>query len=177
MKSPDEVVGAAAADAAVSVDGADPSTETPFDEGSPSGVALGDAYQIAERIADDEVAAEVARRHYRESGLPDMAPDQTVNPLLRPGEKLVAMRPQALLDVFDGVRVGPVGGRLYLTSQRLVHAGAWETRQIELSAIDEVGPSGERLLITLRNGVGWALQLDGPRVLRVAMAELLAAAR
>jgi len=176
QKSPDEVVGAAAADAAVSVDGVDPSTQI-FREGPLPGVALGDAYQIAERIADDEMAAEAARHHYRESGLPDIAPDETVNPLLRPGEKLVAMRPQSLLDVFDGVRVGPVGGRLYLTSERLVHAGARETRQIELSAIDEVGPSGERLLITLRNGAGWALQLDGPRVLRVAMAELLAAAR
>ena len=96
---------------------------------------------------------------------------------LRPGEKLVAMRQQALLDIFDGARLGPLGGRLYLTSQRLLHAGPRETRQIELKAIDEVGPSGERLLITLSNGDGWALQLDGPRVLRVAMAELLAAAR
>jgi hypothetical protein len=153
------------------------SAEATFGDAVVGDAALGGAYQIAERIAEDEMAAEAARRHYRESGLPDMAPDETVDPLLRPGEKLVAMRQQALLDVFDGGRIGPVGGRLYLTSQRLLHAGVRETRQIELTAIDEVGPSGEQLLITLSNGDGWALQLDGPRVLRVAMAELLAAAR
>ena len=140
--------------------------------------AFNDAYQIAERISADEIAAEAARRRYREDGLPELAPDTTMGHLLRPGERLVALREQTVLELFDGKPTPPpVGGRLYLTSERLLHSGTRQLHQIDLTSIDEVGPSGERLLITLRNGDGWSLQLDGPRVLRVAMAELLAARR
>ena len=140
--------------------------------------AFNDAYQIAERISADEMAAEAARRRYREDGLPELAPDTTLGNLLRPGERLVALREQTVLELFDGKPTPPpVGGRLYLTSERLLHSGTRQLHQIDLTSIDEVGPSGERLLITLRNGDGWSLQLDGPRVLRVAMAELLAARR
>ena len=75
--------------------------------------------------------AEAARRRYREDGLPELAPDTTLGNLLRPGERLVALREQTVLELFDGKPTPPpVGGRLYLTSERLLHSGTRQLHQL-----------------------------------------------
>jgi hypothetical protein len=71
----------------------------------------------------------------------------------------------------------PSGGTLYLTSRRLVHLGP-EVREVDLTAIDEIGVVLERLLLVdLADGSDLAIEVDQPRVLRVQLAAARAAAR
>ena len=145
--------------------------------------ALADAADIVERAAADEAAADAARLRLRRDGLPALQPDARIAPLLEPGERLVAVSHDALLDRREpapGERVAPgvagVAGELYVTSRRLVLVGRL-TISVPLDAIADVVVAGGRLLLVLRDGHGVALQVAGPRLLWVEIAAVRASAR
>ena len=58
---------------------------------------------------------------------------------------------------------------MYLTSRRIIHLGQVIVT-VQLTDIGEASIAGERLLLTLRNGEGFTLDLDRPRLLRAEMA-------
>jgi hypothetical protein len=64
------------------------------------------------------------------------------------------------------------GGTLYLTSRRLIHLGQ-VVMSVKLIDIEESSLAGERLLLTLRNGEGLTLDVDGPRLLRAELAAIV----
>ena len=64
----------------------------------------------------------------------------------------------------------PVGGTLYLTSDRLVHLGQ-ERHEVELGDIEETAVALERLLLLdMTDGSDMAIEIDQPRLLRVQLA-------
>jgi hypothetical protein len=142
--------------------------------------SLADAAVIAQRAAADQAAADEARVRFRREGLPVLAPDERIAPLLDPDECLVAIRHAALLDRREpspGTRFTPgVAGDLYVTSRRLVLIGRL-TLSVELEAIEDAVLSGERLLLVLHEGHGVALQVAQPRLLWVEIAAARASAR
>ena len=90
-------------------------------------------------------------------------------------EILHAVRASALLE--DRQSALPQGGTLYLTSQRLIHAGQ-SPREVRLADITETGVALERLLLVdLADGSALAIEVDQPRLLRVQLASARAAAR
>lgn len=139
--------------------------------------ALRDAEAILARTTADEREAERARARIRETGLPSMPVDDEIAPNLRPGEGLVEVRQAATVG-----RHGPseavetFAGRLYVTTARLILLGR-AALHVELSEIDELALAGERLLVTLRDGTGLAIDAGAPRLLRVQLAAARAAAR
>ena len=72
----------------------------------------------------------------------------------------------------------PVGaaGDLYLTTRRLVLRSR-PALSFELRDIDEVGVSGERLLLVMRDGTAVSLDVAQPRLLRVEIGNARALAR
>jgi hypothetical protein len=143
------------------------------------GAGLRDAEHIAARIAADEAAADEARQSYQADGLPVIEPDGRAAAILQPGESLHAAHGSAMLEEPGGAGDGghPRGGTLYLTSRRLVHAGA-ESTVVSLVDIDEMAVALERLLlIRRRDGSDLALEVDRPRLLRVQLAAAVAAER
>lgn len=141
--------------------------------------ALRDARAIAARVADDEAAATAARREYQTDGLPALQPPAGFAPLALPGEVLHATRANALLErtLVDAPKPPPQSGALYITSERLIHAGADPTR-LSLGEIEEMAVALERLLLVrLRDGTDLAIDTDRPRLLRVQVAAALAATR
>jgi len=137
--------------------------------------ALYDAQQITARVSADEAAADAERARLAANALPDVS-DGAVGTLeLRAGEIVHAIRQVALLEGTSGQT--PSGGTLYLTSQRLVHAGQ-ATREVELTDIAEIAVALERLLLVdLADGSDLAIEVDQPRLLRVQLAAARAAAR
>ncbi len=138
---------------------------------------LRDAEEILARTRADEEEAERARARYRESGLPVVAPDPEIAPNLRPDEDVVEVRHAATVGRHAAAdAVETFVGRLYLTTSRLILLGR-AALDVELSEIDELALAGERLLVTLRDGTGLAIDAGGPRLLRVQVAAARAAAR
>jgi hypothetical protein len=143
------------------------------------GAGVRDAQSIADRIAADETAADEARQAYQADGLPAIEPDPTAAAILRPGEILHAVRGSTMLEEAGSTDAAaqPRGGTLYLTSERLVHAGE-ESTELPLAAIEEMAVALERLvLIRRRDGSDLALEVDQPRLLRVQLAAALANVR
>ncbi len=143
------------------------------------GAALRDARSITARIAADEAAADEARQSYQSGGLPAIAPDDAASTVLRPSESLHSVHANALLEeTVSGNGAGQLrGGTLYLTSERLIHAGI-ETTEVPLAEIDEMAVALERLvLIRLRDGSDLAIEVDQPRLLRVQLSAAIARAR
>jgi hypothetical protein len=141
--------------------------------------ALRDAEKIADRIASDEAAANGARQAYQAQGLPVIEPDAVAGAFLQPGEILHAAHGSALLEEAAPVANAgvPRGGTLYLTSERLIHAGA-EATELPLAEIDEMAVALARLvLIRRRDGSDFALEVDQPRLLRVQLAAAIGAQR
>jgi hypothetical protein len=141
--------------------------------------AVRDARTIADRIAADEAAADEARQAYQADGLPAIAPDDAARAILRPSEFLHSVHANALLEeTVSGIGAGQLrGGTLYLTSERLIHAGT-ETTEVPLAEIDEMAVVLERLvLIRLRDGSDLAIEVDQPRLLRVQLSAAIAGAR
>lgn len=128
--------------------------------------------------ARDEDAADAARGRYRELGVEPIEPEERIRTLLAPGEELLAVRRRVVLDrprsSADGQDADPVAGDLYVTSARLVHVGA-RVLSFDLDDIEDAELAGERVLMLLRDGVGIALQTEGPRLLRVQVASARAA--
>jgi hypothetical protein len=140
--------------------------------------ALRDAEKIAERIGQDEAAANEARQAYQAQGLP-VIEAHGAGTFLQPGEVLHAVHGGALLEEpgWTDRATHPRGGTLYLTSERLVHTGV-DSSELSLAAIDEMGIGLERLvLIRLRDGSDLAIEVDQPRLLRVQLASAIAAQR
>jgi hypothetical protein len=142
------------------------------------GAALRDAEEIADRIARDEAAADEARQAYQSQGLPVIEPHGAAG-AIHPGELFHAVHGSAMLEEpgqTDGA-ARPRGGTLYLTSERLIHAGAAST-ELPLTEIDEMAVALERLLlIRRRDGSDLAVEVDQPRLLRVQLAAAVAAER
>jgi hypothetical protein len=127
------------------------------------GPGLRDAHAILARIEADEAAAAAARESV--DGLPMLDPDPIIGPELRHGERVHALREAALMNRLDGGPMPGYAGRLYLTDQRLVHAGQ-AFYSLALSTLDEVAIAGERLLLTLAGGEGVSFDVAQPRLLR-----------
>ena len=137
--------------------------------------ALQDAQHITARVSADEAAADAERARLAAGALPDVSSSATGELELRPGEVVHAIRQVALLEGGSGAM--PSGGTLYLTSQRLVHAGP-AVREVELTDIAEIAVALERLLLVdLADGSDLAIEVDQPRVLRVQLAAARAATR
>lgn len=138
--------------------------------------ALRDAQLIAARVAEDEQAADAERERLASEPLPtvDAAAEMVVQ--LRPGELLHAERRAAVMERRQEGQLS--GGILYLTSQRLVHAGNERVEEIPLENIADMAVAMERLLlIELTDGSDLALEVDRPRLLRVQVSAARAAMR
>jgi len=137
--------------------------------------ALRDAQQVTARVSADEAAADAERARLATEPLPRVADAGQARLQLRDGEIVHAVRPIALLEDRGGDL--PQGGTLYLTSQRLVHAGQ-TVREVELTDIAEIAVALERLLLVdLADGADLAIEVDQPRLLRVQLAAARVAAR
>ena len=95
-------------------------------------------------------------------------------------EWVIAVRTPAILDrrvqrPGEPAREG-LGGQLAVTSRRLIWAGR-QVLTFELAEVEEIVLSGDRLLVVMRDGVGVALDVDQPRLLRVEISAARAAAR
>ena len=150
--------------------GRDPLDHVP-EESTEEGPALRDAAAAAARAASDEEAAAAARDRFRIEPVPAIEADEAVRGHLEPDETVHALRRRAILSAPGGDGALGYGGTLYLTSRRLVLLGQVEM-SVKLADIDETSLAGERLLLTLRNGEGFTLDLDRPRLLRAEMAAL-----
>jgi len=137
------------------------------------GPALRDATAAAQRAADDEAAAASTRERFIESPIPPIEPDESIAKHLLPDELVHTLRIHAILNAPGDDRSLGYGGTLYLTSRRLVHLGQVMVT-MQLTDIVEASLAGERLLLTLRDGEGFIMDLDRPRMLR---AEIAAATR
>ncbi len=133
------------------------------------GPALRDASTALERAAADEALASAARDMFQVSPVPSMEADELVSGHLLKDEKVHGLRRHAILRAPGDDRALGYGGSLYLTSRRLIHLGQVVVT-VQLTDIVEASLAGERLLLTLRDGEGLALDLDRPRLLRAEMA-------
>jgi hypothetical protein len=142
-------------------------------------IAVRDAQRIAERIGQDEAAADEARQRYRSELLPSLPPDERVRPWLREGEVVHATREHALLEGTPDSGEPTRDGGLYLTNQRLLHVdGRPHPGQWALEDFEEMVAALERLLLVrLRDGSDLVLETDSPRRLRVEVATAVRTAR
>jgi hypothetical protein len=144
--------------------------ERTVDVSTEEGPALRDASAAAERAAEDEAQATDARERFRIDPLPELEPDDAIRPQLADDERVHALRRHAILRAPGGEATLGYGGTLYLTSSRLVHLGQVVV-SVRLTDIVEASLAGERLLLTLRQSEGLALDVDRPRLLRAELAE------
>ena len=148
------------------------SSPTTVEPSTEEGPALRDAITAAERADADEAAANRARDNFLVMPVPEIHADETISPHLNEGELVHALRRHAILKAPGGDAALGYGGTLYLTSRRLLHLGQVVV-SVRLTDIVESSLAGERLLLTLRDGEGLALELDHPRLLRAEMAALM----
>ncbi len=146
-------------------------------EGQP---AVRDADAILARAASDQAAASAARDRYRTQAMPVLEPDARIAPLLVRDEQVVALRRGAVFDRRQhgrgsGVPAG-IAGALYLTARRLVLVGR-VTLSVDLTVIEEVGLSGGRVVLVLRDGTSVLVEVAQPRLLRVEIAAARASAK
>jgi hypothetical protein len=135
--------------------------------------ALRDARSIAERIGADEAAADAERARLVEGDLPNLNGEVEEGLPLGPAEVLHATRRAAMLEN----EAMPIGGSLYLTSERLIHIGQVR-HDVPLEKIAESAVALERLLLLdLTDGSDLAIEVDQPRLLRVQLAAARANAR
>ena len=140
--------------------------------------AFRDAAAILARSAADEEAADRARELYRTQRVAALEPDTGIAPLLCTDEAVLAVRHSAMCDFESGPggRSRGAAGDLYLTTRRLVLRSC-PALSFELRDIDEVGVSGERLLLVMRDGTAVSLDVAQPRLLRVEIGNARALAR
>src|SRR5688500_4199056 len=128
---------------------------------------------VADALPDEE-AARRARERYRTEGLPNLAADRVVGPLLAASERVLDWRAQAGLSRVNEHTHAVIrhDGPLYITSGRLVHLGESMT-SVPLAEIEELAMADDRILVTISNSRGLILDVEWPRQLRV----LITAAR
>jgi hypothetical protein len=144
-----------------------PSTAPP--NGADSSAAVRDAEAIAARVAADERAADEERERLASEPLPVLPSraEQVFQPW--PNERIHAERHAAMVERSQDAPLS--GGTLYLTSRRLVHVGREAVVEIDLERIADMAVALERLLlIELTDGSDLAIEVDGPRLLRVQVA-------
>ena len=120
----------------------------------------------------DETEAGAARRRLRYGPLPRLEPDASIVAALLPGEWVVAVRPQAVLERRQASACSTAGltGTLYLTSCRLLHVGRHRIAY-DVADIREAIVAGDtRLLLMVGDGIGLQLDIERPRLLRVKIA-------
>jgi hypothetical protein len=126
----------------------------------------------------DEAAASEARARYREHGVEAIEPDEAIFALLGPGERVLAVRHSAAIDrrLSSGraSAIESIRGDLYVTTSRLVLIGR-EVFAFDLADIEDSALAGETVLLLLHAGVGLALDVDRPRLLRVQIGTARAA--
>lgn len=146
-------------------------------EGQP---AVRDAAAILARAAADAAAADEAREQYRTERMATLEPDTRIAPLLDSDELVLAVRHGAVFDRRQYIRgsdaPASIAGALYLTTRRLMLVGR-VTLSIDLGVIEEVGLSGGRVVLALRDGTGVLVEVAEPRLLRVEIAAARASAR
>ena len=132
--------------------------------------SLRDAQAIADRIEADRALAAESAEQYATEGLPVLS-DSEFDAIALPEEQLHAIHGSAVLEWEEPSKSAaqPIGGTLYLTSQRLVHRGTTVT-EIPLEAIGETAVALQRLvLIRLKDGADLALEVSQPRLLKVQL--------
>ena len=149
----------------------DPSSLTD-ERSTEEGPALRGGAALAERAAADEADAVFARERFRDAPVPSIEPDDVIVGHLTPGESVHDLRIRAILRTPGNDGALGYGGSLYLTSRRLVHLGQ-VCMSVRLTDIVETSIAGERLLLTLPDGEGIALDVDRPRQFRAQMAAAL----
>jgi hypothetical protein len=139
--------------------------------------AARDAAEILRRIEADEAEAEAARVRFQMEGLPRAKADESVVGWLLASEDLIDVR-HAVVVTRHASSGGSTSfaGALYLTTRRLLLLGR-ELLSNELTEIEELVVAGERLLLTLTDGVGLSIDASRPRLLRVQIAAAVASAR
>ena len=147
-------------------------TDDPAEEGP----ALRDASAAAARTARDEAEADATREALADGTPPPIAPDDRITPHLAEGEQLHGLRSSAILKSPGDDRALGYGGTLYLTSSRLVHLGQ-VMMTVQLADIREISVAAGRLLIELRGGEGFTIEIDRPRVFRTEIAAAMRGSR
>jgi hypothetical protein len=156
--------------------GAVPSTADQAGAADSAAAALRDAEAIAARVAADERAADEERERLAREPLPVMAARAEQVFQAWPDEIIHAERHAAMIE--RGQDTPLSGGTLYLTSRRLVHVGREAVVEIGLERITDMAVALERLLlIELTDGSDLAIEVDGPRLLRVQVATARAVLR
>jgi len=153
-----------------------PSTAPPVDAAPADRAAMRDAIAIAARVAADEQDADAERERLAHEPLPELPSraEQVFQPW--PDEDIHAERHAAMVE--RGQDTPPSGGTLYLTSRRLVHVGNEAVVEIDLERVADMAVALERLLLVeLMDGSDLAIEVDGPRLLRVQVAAARAALR
>jgi hypothetical protein len=137
----------------------------------------GEERAVVER-ARDEAEADAARRRLRKQGIIPIEPDCRVADLLEPEELLVAVRQAVELERRQPSSLERRGlpGDLYVTTRRLVHIGS-EIIHYDLAQIREAVVAGEELMLMLDDGLGVAISVPDPNLLRVEIAAARAADR
>lgn len=126
---------------------------------------------IARAEVDEHEAIRI-RERLRNEPMPALEPDSVVGAHLEQGELVHGLRVSAILRAPGDDRALGYGGTLYLTSHRLIHIGQ-VTVTVQLKDVVETSLVGERLLVTLRDGNGIALDVNRPRTLRTEIAASL----
>jgi hypothetical protein len=154
----------------------DGSFAEPAEQATEGDPALRDATATAGRAAADEAEADAVRERLRIAGPVELPPDGDIGQHLLPQERVRAVRRSAILrepGADDGLGFG---GRLYVTSERVLHLGQ-VVMSIQLTDIVETSVAGERLLLSLQNGEGASIDCARPRSLRAELADAIRRAR
>jgi hypothetical protein len=147
-------------------------TDGPTEEGP----ALRDAAAAAALTARDEAEADATRARLADGTPPPIAPDDRIKPHLAEREQLHGLRSSAILKSPGEDRALGYGGTLYLTSSRLVHLGQ-VMMTVQLADIREISVAAGRLMIELRGGEGFTIDVDRPRVFRTEIAAAMRGVR
>ncbi len=105
------------------------------------------------------------------------SPDQDLLPYLSAGEELLAPARRAVLEQYpDETGRGPVPGRLYLTTRRLLHLDD-DPISLPLSEIKELEMIIGLLLVTLAGGRGVVIRVEDAALVRSQAASAMIRAR
>lgn len=129
-----------------------------------------------ERAAADDVEADGIRARLRATGPVELDVDGDIGQHLLPDERVHALRRSAILREPGADDELGLGGRLYLTSGRVVHLGQ-VAMSIQLTDIVETSVAGERLLLSLHDGEGLSIDCARPRSFRAELADAIRRAR
>lgn len=120
---------------------------------------------------EDEALAAAARARYRTDGIIRIEPDGGMRSALGSDEHLVAIRPVASVEHSTAGGDARLSGVLAITTHRLMLVDSKPVTLASLDELDDVTLASDRLLVTLRTGLGFTIDAAHPRLLRVELAE------